>query len=532
MKLHLYLFSLLVVFSPLKKATAQTKHELLSIQNLGGNGYDGLIGGGYWSNGLKGTSDGGFVMTIYSKSTVGNIDLSCNAWGSYVHVYRKYDSLGNLEWQRCNNGFYEVPYLLPLPSGNVIYFGSSTTSIRNGLVFMQKQNQSGGVMLSKELGSISHEKLLDVLPTDDGNFVLAATTTSPGQGDVIYTPADIPKKNRNIWLLKIDTNLQVLWTKIIGGSGIDYGAFMAHAPGGGFYILSDSKSDDYDCKCNGQTNDVYIARLNKDGEIIWSRCMGGTDGSVNIKSITEDGSGGVYILSSANSGGRDLSGIYLGGDDMWVVQLDSNNNRLLNKCYGTVSGDEQPRTIKRSADGTVWVTGTTNTKGQDVDTAFGGGDVWVFNIDKQGKILYSKVLGTDQKETVSGLFPLADSTMMLVGTFTKPGTDSTQFPIVNLGEEDVFMARFGHPKANSVSEHIAGLTDITVYPNPVQYTLHITTENDYTATVCNTAGINIYNQYLKAGNHEVDMSSWATGVYLLKVQDKAGQTYYKKLVKM
>lgn len=517
--------SLIVLVLLCMHTSAQSTKQLLSIESIGGNQED-------WPNLIKGTYDGGFILPINTKSFSGNMNVSCNPGGVTSMVYRVFDAKGKMDRDICRFKPSLLTFAFPMADGNIMFFGGQAIGANSlDYWYVEKEKSNGAVLVSKNLGSPGNDRLLNVIPTIDSGFITIGETDSYGD-DVVLGPADTPKVKHNIWVVKLDKDANIVWSKVIGGSSTDLGVDVAHGPDGGFYIIANSISTDYDCPCQGNKFDVYVARLNSKGDILWSRCMGGQDGDVYARDITEDGKGGAYILATARTGGRDLSGVHIGKDDFWVVHLDSNNNRLLNKCYGSVDGRETPSSIEYAADGTIWVAGISAGQGGDVDTAYGANDIWVFNIDETGAILYSKVLGTASIETANSIHAMADSSVVVAGHYAKQGTNPKEFPTILHGKADVYLAKFGYGTATSVHNTIADLKGISVYPNPVNDVLSVTLDNEYILAVINTAGAMLYSSSLHAGSHQIDMRKWSTGVYILSMQDTEGRTYYKKLLKM
>lgn len=67
------------------------------------------------------------------------------------------------------------------------------------------------------------------------------------------------------------------WTKSLGGSGQEAEVFSANTPDGGFLLAGSTASSDGDISGYlGGAHDVWIARLDGTGALLWSKCFGGS----------------------------------------------------------------------------------------------------------------------------------------------------------------------------------------------------------------------------------------------------------------
>ena len=101
----------------------------------------------------------------------------------------------------------------------------------------------------------------------------------PGAGIFNLTSAG----SSDVFISKLDGKGSLLWAKRIGGPGDDYGVGLYVSPAGDFYITGDfSATADFDPGA-GTLNltsagnvDIYIAKYNSSGELVWAKAMGGT----------------------------------------------------------------------------------------------------------------------------------------------------------------------------------------------------------------------------------------------------------------
>ena len=102
------------------------------------------------------------------------------------------------------------------------------------------------------------------------------------------------------------------WVKSIGGPNADYGQSITTDVNGNVYVIGDFRGKaDFDpgpgtfylkssCPCDASNPlkpDVFFAKYNKAGALVWARKVGGS-GTDNSKAIGVDAGGNVYITGN------------------------------------------------------------------------------------------------------------------------------------------------------------------------------------------------------------------------------------------
>lgn len=516
MKYFLFLFTALLIASAVN---AQLLHPvILSIQGLGGDDYDEIF-----TRPIT-TYDGGFIVTISSRSTTGNLNTACSLAGKR-EIFNKYNPDGTaLIWQKCvaDSQDRTFPYLFPLQDESYV-LGGSSFSISEQDFLIRKFNSNDGVVWTKKYGGSNGELLRDMAQTRDGGFIMLGVSNS-NDGDVGFHHGGV--FNVDIWVLKLDSNGNRQWSTVIGGTADDEAFCIVSRSEGGYYVLGATFSTDYDCVGNHGNGDALIVRLDDTGGKIWSKCIGGSSGDAfqNGWGI-EDSQGSLIIATSTTSSDGDISG-HIGNNDYWVVDVDSNQNILWNRCYGSADNDAAYR-ICRATDNTYWITGVINTAGNQVDVSYGGGDCWTIHIDATGALLSSKVLGADNWDQGSFLYPLVDGAVLLGGFYSSAGPSGGEFPSTWYGLTDVFLARFA-PWTTGIT-NLQQPTNLRVYPNPATDKISIQLDQkDYNIKITSIAGSELSNQKNVSGTVMIDVSQWSKGIYYLQASAADGTRWTTK----
>jgi hypothetical protein len=190
-------------------------------------------------------------------------------------------------------------------------------------------------------------------------------------------PADISK----------DRPLQLQWSKAFGGSKIDaFSAFAATADGA-YVVAATSASNDGDVSGNQGLNDMWIYKINRLGNILWQKSIGGTDDDEGWSVIsTSDDS--YLIAGNTNSNDGKVSSNH-GQSDILLVKLNSSGNVIWQKTLGGSAVDFIVfSSIIATSDGGFLLLGNTNSNDGDVSGNHGGTDFWLVKLDASGNIIW------------------------------------------------------------------------------------------------------------------------------------------------
>lgn len=238
------------------------------------------------------------------------------------------------------------------------------------------------------------EGAADIIETNVSGYIVAGNTYSFGA------------VNGDIWVLKIDTNGNVgasypgTWQKTYGGSEPDFAVAIRQTMDGGYIVAGNSFSFDVGIS----TWDVWVLKLDADGEIDWQKAYGTTaDDHVSALEVSRDGR---YIMA----GYTGITGPPAAYDG-WVMKIDVNGNIMWQKTYGSKDpqGSESLADIKPTYDGGYIALGGTGSFG------IGQQDVWVLKMDQNGDIDVGECPSLSIKPWIAGA---ADTSVSAVDTAT------------------------------------------------------------------------------------------------------------------
>ena len=149
----------------------------------------------------------------------------------------------------------------------------------------------------------------------------------------------------------------------------------------------------------------------------WDMRFGGEDneGFLSFQQTTD---GGYLLGGSSRSGiGGDITQPSRGGDDYWIVKIDSQGNKEWDKRFGGTGGEGIH--ILRPTSDKGYILGGTSSSGNNGDKtqlAWGGGDYWIVKIDSLGNKEWDKRFGGLLSDYLYAMVQTNDSGYILGGT--------------------------------------------------------------------------------------------------------------------
>lgn len=246
--------------------------------------------------------------------------------------------------------------------GTVDFGGGAITSpaagqIGGGAVYVAKLDAAGTHVWSHGYGDGSDQYGVSVAATPQGDVVVMATGGgSVDFGDGLLTGLG----GGDVFVAKLAAgDGAAIWSKRFGDEATQYGKHVAtDAEGNVFVLAAGSGAMDFGGGplVAAGDQDVFIAKLNGNGEHVWSRRYGSPGGTAEGTSVAVDGGGNV-ILTGAFTGQINFGGGMLpsaGGKDVFLVKLSKDGMHVWSRRYG--DGDSQAATAIALA-GSLFLTG-------------------------------------------------------------------------------------------------------------------------------------------------------------------------------
>lgn len=238
------------------------------------------------------------------------------------------------------------------------------------------------------LGGSYNESLVSAQFCKDSSLILLGVTLS-GNGDVKDFKGDA-----DIWLVKVNKQLQVEWTKTLGGSGYDNAKTLI-IENDGYLIGGTTESSDGDISTNNGGFDIWLCKLNTNGTIAWENSYGGA-GTEFLNTIVPITTGGYYIGATTFSNGGDIS--WQNGEcDIWVFEI--NTSRAIEKS-ASIGGSKYDAlsSLTVNEDNTISILGTTASNDGDINQNNGALDFLSLKLDANLDIIEHNCYGEGSNE--------------------------------------------------------------------------------------------------------------------------------------
>jgi hypothetical protein len=276
----------------------------------------------------------------------------------------------------------------------------------------------------------------------------------------------------DVFVAKLNaTGTTVIYCTYLGGSGYDCGRGIAVDSSCNAYITGYTNSTDFptppganDTTYNGGSLDVFIAKLNSTGNLVYSTYLGGTDRD-GADAIAIDSSGNAYVTGftwsddfPTTTGAYDTS---LGGNsDAFVTKLNATGSTLLYSTYFGGDVYEHAHGIAVDSNDNAYITGQTDSDQNNnfplknaYDSTYNGDpwDAFVAKLTANGDNYdYSSYLGGNDSDKGTAIALDSSRNAYITGL-----TQSSNFPTTHTGydtslggTQDAFVSKLNLSLAN------------------------------------------------------------------------------------
>lgn len=236
-------------------------------------------------------------------------------------------------------------------------------------IFIQKFGTNGNFLWLKRIGGNNYDQGNSITTDANGNVYTigcfqGTVNLNPGSNPQIVTSAG----SFDTFIHKLDANGTFLWAKRFGGSDYDWGNSITTDANGNVYSTGHfGATADFDPGTGVQNftasgySDIFIQKLDANGNFLWAKQMGGND-FASGNSVITDATGNIYTTGyfqgtvDFNMGANPENLTSAGGRDMYIQKLDTNGDFFWVKQTGGSSSD-LGNSITTDASGHLYSTG-------------------------------------------------------------------------------------------------------------------------------------------------------------------------------
>jgi Secretion system C-terminal sorting domain/Beta-propeller repeat len=277
----------------------------------------------------------------------------------------------------------------------------------------------------------------DIVTDVSGNIFITGHFTGtvdfdPGPGTVNLTSTGLD----DIFVQKLDPQGNLLWVKQMGAKSIDMGKNITVDAYGNVYTIGffmhtvdfDPGASTYDLSSVGGSKDIFVQKLDPNGNFIWAKKMGGASSDIG-QSIAVDLIGNVIAVgifegtSDFDPGNGNSTLTTFGGIDIFILKLDINGDFLwVNQLGG--KDFEIVNHVTTDSIGNILSTGYFNGiadfdpgLGTMILTPVGKDDVFVLKLDVNGGLMWVNQIGGKESVQSSSIVVDIKGNVYTTGSF-------------------------------------------------------------------------------------------------------------------
>ena len=214
----------------------------------------------------------------------------------------------------------------------------------------------------------------DVLITQDGGFLVVGGIGQFQESESIG----------GVMLIRTDPQGKIFWQEIYGGDGFEFGASAIESLDEGYLIIGETTSFE------AAGSDGYILKVDEDGQLLWSRTIGGKlNETLNtILSVPENG----YFLVGNTVDPNDFItnpgvagyGGFAGRSNVYVTMLDTTGEQIWSKVIESDSNMIASEAVL-SVEGDLYVLASL------IKFPEPGDDLVLYKFDPSGELLWTRI---------------------------------------------------------------------------------------------------------------------------------------------
>lgn len=255
-------------------------------------------------------SIGNSIITTYDHNLV--FTGFCYKDGAYfsdVWVV-KMDEDGNVVWEKTfgSDGDDVANCVIETSDhGYAIVGGTEANADFRTDFWLLKLDENGNKVWDQTFGGAKEDYAKCVVETSDKGLALAGYTQSKGSGD--------RGSNRSFWVIKTDSQGNLLWDNTYGESHFDVATSICTTPDDGLAVAGYTKSEGV------VNNDILVFKLAADGTKLWSKKMGTLD-TEEANCLIRTYEGNLAVAAYCKSTKIDKS-------NFWLITLDHETGRYI-----------------------------------------------------------------------------------------------------------------------------------------------------------------------------------------------------------
>lgn len=257
----------------------------------------------------------------------------------------------------------------------------------------------------------------------------------------------------DIFIAKYDWSGAFLWAQSFGGSDGDFSTGISVDYYGNFMIAGYFKSATFTIgnttltNAGGNTNDAFVARFDRDGNLMWAESVGGTGDDRALALVSTDF--GIcyltgYFVSPVITFG-DFQLVNTGATDIFITRLEPDGSPSWAFSAAGTSFD-YPRAITVDRSDNCYIAGDFNSG----TLAFGpiildknsNNDIFLAKLNSSGVPLWAVQAGVNSDNSATAVTVDTLENVYIAGSFKSTTLNFGTITLTNSGFIDIFLAKY------------------------------------------------------------------------------------------
>jgi hypothetical protein len=295
-------------------------------------------------------ASGNVYVGGYSQANWGT-PLQAYAGGNYDGFVAKLDTDGNLLWNTFLGGIGDdwITSLGVDPGGDIYVEGESSAKWGSAIrlyaagedVFVAKLSNNGTLLWNTFLGGGGDDFGAFKLAVDPNNAVYVGGHSSAAWGSPLRAFTAGAAGATDAFVAKLGADGSLIWNTFLGGTSSDEVRALALDSGGNALYTCGYSGSTWGSPLTpyaGGVSDGFLAKLGKDGGMIWQTFLGGSDQDI-ADSIALSAQGDLFVSGfSRTSWGTPWRPFAGGLSDAFVAAYSNSGNLRWNAFFGSSGG--------------------------------------------------------------------------------------------------------------------------------------------------------------------------------------------------
>ncbi|MBN1755756.1 T9SS type A sorting domain-containing protein [bacterium] len=405
-----------------------------------------------------------------------------------IYVVKLTES-GETEWSGLygGTGNDHSNYILETPDNGYLIAGYSFSFGDAAQIYILKLNTVGDTLWTRVLGGTHNDYVSHIMPTVEGNYLFTGTSYYPDG------------TGSNAYLFRLDPEGENLWSMEHGDSLWEFGYMVTEAHDGGYLLCGSTTS------FGAGGRDAYLVYFDRDWNTVWKRTYGGSeeDFFINIYPASDN----EYLLA-----GRTAS-FGAGLWDIYLVKANALGETLWTQTYGGASRENLGWSVPTHT-GECLLAGYTSSTDDSLRKAY------VIKVDDEGEVIWADQFGGIGQYRANHITLTEDGGYIIAGA------------VANIYYEnyDIYLVKIDHLNNIEWETQIPNLFGINTYPNPFNSACRIETLPNSNLQIFDLNGRLIWEKFSYYRISEwIPDPSLSSGIYLLKA-NYGGNNHQQRLL--